>query len=335
MRCFALAQAMQEEGRVTFVTTSPNQDVATRLHDESISIYSLNVPRGSLQDAQKTLQLAKTIGADWIVIDGYDFDSEYQQFFHPEVIKTMLIDDVGRKDAYWTDIILNQNIYATENLYAARKGHTKLLLGCNYTLLRREFQQWALWKRQIPAIANQILVTLGGSDPENVTARIVDGLIPLADRRCSICIVAGRLNPNYQELKDLVKDTGERMYLSSHIDDMPEVISRCDLVVTAGGSTCYELAFMAAPFAVVAIAENQLGIAQGLAQHGACINLGWHHQLSAKQVSDVVNEMIENQALRSRLSQAAKGLIPANGAKRVAETMRNFSRVDNNNWFVQ
>src|ERR1700687_5300253 len=51
--------------------------------------------------------------------------------------------------------------------YRKRGATARLLMGPSYVLLRREFRKGAN-KREIRQTGNRILVTLGGSDPENL-----------------------------------------------------------------------------------------------------------------------------------------------------------------------
>ena len=72
---------------------------------------------------------------------------------------------------YCADLVLNQNIYAREELYKYRDFKTELLLGSPFVLLRSEFRSWRNRIRKNPDKAGKILVTLGGSDPDNVTLK--------------------------------------------------------------------------------------------------------------------------------------------------------------------
>ncbi|MFN9054465.1 MAG: glycosyltransferase, partial [Pseudanabaena sp.] len=49
-----------------------------------------------------------------------------------------------------------------------------------------------------------------------------------------------------------------------------------EIMIAAGGSTNWELAFMGLPSIVITIADNQKAIAAELDRQGAIINLGWH-----------------------------------------------------------
>src|SRR5262249_50630857 len=136
----------------------------------------LAVEPGSLGDSQTLADLARQWGADRLVIDGYQFGGGYQRSLKEAGLWVLVVDDYGHADHYCADGVLNQNLHAREGLYGHREPGVRLLLGVRYALLRREFTRWRGWERSIPAEAGKLLVTLGGSDPENVTDKAVRAL---------------------------------------------------------------------------------------------------------------------------------------------------------------
>ena len=136
------------------------------------------------------MQLTHAHHASWVVVDGYQFDVEYQR--KSEVCRTeiLVVDDTGHAGAYVADVVLDQNAMLVRDLSTARI-RTHLLLGPRYALLRREFKSWRKWKREIAPIARKVLVTVGGTDPDNVTVRIIRALRLLAEEKLEATIVIG------------------------------------------------------------------------------------------------------------------------------------------------
>src|ERR1700730_16540434 len=177
MRCLALAQAwLDTGGRAEFLSASMPPLLEARLVSEQISLTLLSANAGSDCDAQATVARARQIGARWIVVDGYQFGAKYQQRLKEADCRLLFIDDYGHCDYYCADLILNQNFYAHEDLYARRENYTRLLLGTRHALLRREFWSWKDFRRKIPRVARKLLVTLGGADPCNVAAKVLHAL---------------------------------------------------------------------------------------------------------------------------------------------------------------
>ena len=138
MRCLALAQALQDDGgSATFVMASGSPGLEARVKLEKIEVQQIAAKPGSTDDAVKTAELAKQIGAAWVVVDGYQFGALYQKTIKASGLRLLFIDDNGHADHYYADLILNQNIHAHEDMYASKERHSKLLLGTRSALLRR------------------------------------------------------------------------------------------------------------------------------------------------------------------------------------------------------
>ncbi len=85
------------------------------------------------------MELAAAHRASWIVVDGYQFDIAYQRALKAAGLKVLVVDDGGRCGTYCADLVLDQNLDASEVAYSNREAYTRLLLGTRYVMLRREF----------------------------------------------------------------------------------------------------------------------------------------------------------------------------------------------------
>ena len=109
-----------------------------RLVSEGIDVINIFEKPGSMDDAKHTAYIAADSGSEWVVVDGYYFGSDYQKKIKEYGLHLLFIDDNGHADHYYADLVLNQNLHATEKLYRNREPNTKLLLGPKYVLLRQE-----------------------------------------------------------------------------------------------------------------------------------------------------------------------------------------------------
>ena len=160
MRCLALAQAGKDVGcRVVFAMASCSAGMAQRLQSENVEVVQFACEPGSRNDAIATVEVAKSCGSDWLVLDGYHFNTPYQAAIKDSGLKLLVLDDFGALSRYVADIIVNQDPVAGERLYDRRDANTRLLLGPNYTFLRREFRQHPRPEREFPAMARRLLFT--------------------------------------------------------------------------------------------------------------------------------------------------------------------------------
>ena len=319
MRCLALAQAWQDRGgHVVFAMATEAQALEARIYEEGMELVHLTTSKpGNTKDAQELVELARNKGADWIVVDGYHFNADYQRKIKDAGLRLLFIDDCGHAEHYWADIVLNQNLHAYEGLYANRAPYTQLVLGTRYVLLRREFLKWRNWKREIPEVARKVLVTMGGVDPENVTLKVIRALEKVKVDGLEAVIVVGSSNHHYNELKTAVQNSNISIRLEKDVKNMPELMAWADVAVSAGGTTCWELAFMGVPFVVITLAENQRPVAEGLNNAGCAVDLGWHHNLSVSEIEDRLKSLLLDQKRRMEMAECGQRIVDGKGIIKV------------------
>jgi UDP-2,4-diacetamido-2,4,6-trideoxy-beta-L-altropyranose hydrolase len=322
MRCLALAQAWQERGGAArFVSADLAPTLEARFAAEGMGLSYLDVPPGTASDAAQTAALARKYGADWLVVDGYHFGAAYQRTIKDASLQLLFIDDNGHAGTYYADILLNQNIYADESLYANREPYTALLLGPQYALLRREFWPWRGWQREIAPVAHKILVTLGGSDPDNVTRKAIRALQQVDVAGVEAAIIVGASNPHYQELQAAVTACPIGVRLECNAPNMPEIMSWADIAVSAGGSTCWEMAFMGVPAILLVLADNQRSNAQELHARGIGRNLGWHERVTPAHLAEALLQLSAAGTSRATMARLGQELVDGQGARRVIAAM--------------
>jgi len=317
MRCLALAQGWKDAGgEVTFVTACSNDNLLGRLYDEGFTVHKVENPYPHPQDWQTTREILEEHKGGWLVIDGYHFDSSYQRLVKESGHPLLAIDDYGHADHYYADIDLNQNLHA-ESLTYSCEPYTKLLLGTKYVLLRREFLKWRGWKREIPEVARKVVVTMGGSDPENVTLKVINAISMVDFGPLEVAVVVGPTNPHYEALERAARASRHSIVLMRNVPDMPELMSWADVAIAAGGTTCWELAFMGLPTVLIVMAENQRLVAEGMAEEGGAISLGWHGDLSSDGMAKVMRDLLTDGRRRLKMSCKAQELVDGEGVERL------------------
>ncbi|OUC13629.1 MAG: UDP-2,4-diacetamido-2,4,6-trideoxy-beta-L-altropyranose hydrolase [Alkalinema sp. CACIAM 70d] len=328
MRCLALAQAVQDHGgQVWFVVAQcPEQfpeQLRDRLHQEGFTVVQLAVDAGTTADAQATIDHAQTLQVDSVAIDGYHFDAGYQQQLVQAGLRVLYFDDYGHGGHYSAHWVLNQNSSAQVDWYRDRDAATTVLLGTRYTLLRREFRAWRGWQRSHPTIARKILVTLGGSDPNNVTAQVLAALDQVNIDELEITVVVGGSNPHLSQLQQQIQRSRHQIQLLHNVTKMPDLITEADIAIAAGGTTTWELALLGLPSLVIALAENQVEITKTLDAQGIAQSLGWYSELTAPQMAEAMEELCRNKPRRQAMGQAGQALIDGEGCDRVLMHLQN------------
>ncbi|MBN2309466.1 MAG: UDP-2,4-diacetamido-2,4,6-trideoxy-beta-L-altropyranose hydrolase [Candidatus Hydrogenedentes bacterium] len=321
MRCLALAEAWAASGRgVTVVSACTVDALCERVRAAGYERIPVEQPHPAPGDLAIAIRAASAHDEPAVVVDGYHFDAAYLAGVADAGFSVLAIDDYAHAESYPVDIILNQNPGA-EDLPYRGAARTRFLLGPRYALLRGEFARWRTWQRAVPAQGRRVLVSLGGSDPANATGTIVDALALSQTPGLEAVIVAGAASPHIEELRQAVGRAGGALQLVHDVADMAERMAWADVAVSAGGTTCWELAFMGLPNAVVVIAENQAPTARALAHAGVSLFLGDGPGLEARAVAGTLDRLLGDKALRSDMSRRGRALVDGQGAQRVADTL--------------
>lgn len=310
MRCLALAQAwIAEGGKVTFLMCQGASKLEARLESEGIEIKHLLAIPGSMDDAQETAKTATVRGASWVVLDGYQFNGGYQRLLKDLGLCLLCLDDYGHAEHYYADLVLNQNISACEEIYSNRESYTKLLLGTKFSLLRQEFLSWRGWQRKSPTVAQKVLVTLGGADPDNVTLQVIQALQLIQIEGLEAIVVLGGSNPHYGQIQLATQASKINITLHRNVTDMSELMAWADMAISAGGSTNWELALMGLPSLIISLADNQTPNAIEMGAQGIVSYLGWHQHITSTEIIRAIETMAYDRQRRERMSQEGQKLV--------------------------
>jgi UDP-2,4-diacetamido-2,4,6-trideoxy-beta-L-altropyranose hydrolase len=327
MRCLALAQAWQDAGgQAAFATAESTEALRTKVAAEGCELFSLSSSPGGSRDAQETTECAKKVGSQWIVVDGYPFDADYQFALKSAGFKVLFIDDYGHAKRYAADLVLNQNVSASAELYEKREANTRLLLGPRYALLRREFNRWREWERSVTPACRHLLVMMGGSDPENISARVIEALALSKLVQLETTLVVGGSNLRFADLQRSAVQSGVKVEFRMDVSNIGELMADADIAVSAAGTTCWEICLLGLPALLVDVADNQTKVAEELHRRGCAIHVG-NREVVADKLAEGLRTLVGSEELRRTLSKNSRELVDGRGATRVAFFLRGVGEV--------
>jgi UDP-2,4-diacetamido-2,4,6-trideoxy-beta-L-altropyranose hydrolase len=320
MRMIGLAQeVVATGGQVRIASARLAEGLRARLRSEGLSVLLSDVRAGTGEDAAWVREQAARFEADWVVVDGYDFGQDFQAAVGESGVRLLVVDDLGHPPHRSVSLVVNQNAYADEALYDKRAAQTRLLLGTDYALLRREFRDCTP-REPGGGVANHILVSMGGADPTNTTQIVLESLRSIEDPSLTVTVLVGPINPAGERL---VAEAGDpRIEARRAGRDVPELMRAADLAISAGGTTTWELAFLGVPMLLVVLADNQLALVRSMGRAGACVNLGWYYDLEPGALREVVEGLRQDPNARGELSHRARRTVDGSGASRVVQAMR-------------
>jgi UDP-2,4-diacetamido-2,4,6-trideoxy-beta-L-altropyranose hydrolase len=106
-----------------------------------------------------------------------------------------------------------------------------------------------------------------------------------------------------------------------NVSDLPELMVWADLAVTAGGSTCWELAYMGVPSLIIVIADNQRRNAEELDKRGIAQYLGRSGQITVESVAQGVMNLLSSFDARAEMSKRGRKVVDGSGAERIVKRL--------------
>jgi UDP-2,4-diacetamido-2,4,6-trideoxy-beta-L-altropyranose hydrolase len=322
MRCFALAQQWRVDGgRATFASCALPEAIESRLREQGFDVARIDGEPGSPADAAATLELVGQRDAT-VVIDGYRFSAAFQDAIYRRVGATLVVDDFGQIGSYRANLILDQNLGATENAYLDRPHGCRLLMGPKYIMLRREFLDAGGREPTVNRTVRSILVTTGGADIGGLAARILEALEQVPGR-FEITVVIGGAAPG-NETRDPPDANGRhRVRTVVNATDMSTLMGTSDVVISAAGSTAWELAHLGIPAVLGVVADNQEEAAAAVARCGAAVVFDGRPGSAIDDIRRAVSTVIDDHSRRVVMSETARRLVDGHGVRRVVDAIRN------------
>lgn len=318
MRCIALSEELNKRGnKCYFISYIEGEDLKEKVKKTSNFLHEIKKPNDLEEDLKYLIKFCKKQDISWVITDSYDINSNYLKKIKKNGFKLLSIDDTAQ-NYYYSDIVVNQNIGA-EKLNIEREKHTKLLLGPRYVMLRDEILNNRTEKKFRTDVKN-LLITLGGVDDNNYTLKILKQIKDLIIKKI---IVIGALNPHYKKIEEYAKNKTDIKLITSP-KNMVEIYQKTDIAISAGGTTCYELAYFGIPNVIITVADNQLNIAKELDKKNVSIYLGKKEEFFPKELKDNLLTLINNSSLREQMIKNGMELVDGNGKKRIIEAMNNL-----------
>ena len=164
------------------------------------------------------------------------------------------------------------------------------------------------------------MLTLGGADGGNLTAKVMDALALLKDRAFDVQVLAGPLNPHIDALHRHAAAT-PNMQIRTDVSDPSPLMAWADIAIAAAGTTAWELAFMQTPALLLVAAPNQTDVADGVAEFAAGQSLGRAEDLRRNDIAVALRQLIDDPARRRLMAERGKNLVDGGGPARVLAAM--------------
>ena len=326
-------EVLESEFQVLRLESNPNRSLVddTKSHITG-DIYSHWLGCDQSSDAAESIQALNAAGitqCDWLVVDHYGINSEWERIMLNEIrlmiksdVKLLVIDDLANR-RHNAHILVDQTYHKPMKIsrYAGLvSDECKVLLGPHYALLGAEYGQLHAESKQRKKL-DRIIIYFGGVDPCGYTLKTLELLSRDEFTGIDVDVVVGKQSRN---LDKIVRRAQARRatYIHQYVDSLAHLLSKADLAIGAGGASIWERFCLRLPSLVVSLSDNQHQTVQPLIEAGFLLPISDCEDFPERNLTNALRSCMKD--LGSM--KTGYSLVDGYGVKRVCESM--FRRDD-------
>ena len=212
------------------------------------------------------------------------------------------------------------------------------LTGAAYTPLREQFQNVSYEVR--PEVQN-VLLSAGGTDACDIIGTLLHRIFTANDdhatgiytvfsddtdnflQNLNYHVITSRLNPHFQELEHFAS-LYPAIHIHTNVQDMAALMCQCDLGISAGGTTLYELCAVGVTSVSFTTADNQLGAVKTFSDNKIIPYAGDACSSKERTCDDLVaflNRHKDSYDERKKSSQRMRAFLDGRGSYRIAAAL--------------
>jgi UDP-2,4-diacetamido-2,4,6-trideoxy-beta-L-altropyranose hydrolase len=315
VRSAALAEELRRRGWATWLAS---RAMPTSFAEQQEASGCGLIPLAGDQEAEFAT-MSRMLGARsaWVVLDHYGLGADWLQGARRITEARLVLDDL-RDRKLECEIVVNPWFVGGRGAYAELAPGARLLLGPAFALVRSEFlvARGSAPARSFDAV-RRILISLGGTDPEGATGRVIDEVLTSAPW-AEVDVLLGHATRTAR-----VPAT-DRVHVYVDPPDVPALMLAADLAVGAGGGMTWERCAIGLPSLIVAVADNQREQSEMVAASGAARYLGPLAALEPGAIAAAVAGVLEAD-VRGEMARCGQALVDGLGCVRVADQMEGVS----------
>ena len=162
---------------------------------------------------------------------------------------------------------------------------------------------------------------MGGADPDFQTAKVLKILADVISAKsisAKIQVIVGPAFSHREELQEISKNIAQSELIFSP-SNMADIFLNSDLIISAAGSTCHEIAAMRVPMAVLSLTSDQEILGQALEKSEVCFYLGHFNNASDSQLNEKISSFIFDKVSHQKQILNQTKMIDAKGGQRLCE----------------
>ena len=260
-------------------------------HQLGIDIVdNYNYPYKLYDGEDDLLNLLRQYSPQLVINDILDTTAEYVTSLKDEGFFVVNFEDLGTGTAV-ADVVFDA-------LYEHEIGEDHVFTGHKYYILKDEF--YFQPQKIITQAVNNVLITFGGTDPNNFTERVIDSILSTNYEGR----INGILGLGYDGLERLIEkyEPNQSVQIYRNVSDISEFMFKADIIFTSAGRTMYEVCSLGVP--TICMCQNDREVSHVFAnESNGFINLGLGTEIEMQEIIDAFINLVNNVELRVEMNQ--------------------------------
>ena len=317
MRCMTIANKLKQSSEVLFITSEEGYKMLDSFGYQALMLNNHNNIEDELTDLHEII-MNKNINK--LLVDSYSVTFDYLSYLN-KLLKLIYIDDLNLF-TYPVQMLINYSpIFADfkyqDNYHADQR--IKFLLGLKYVPLRDEFNENR--KLNTNESVSSIFISSGGADVCSFLNRIIPEILtsPKIPSNIKIKVMSGKY------VNQSAVFQSPRVMFYQNINNVAELMSSCDIAITACGTTLYELCACQVPAISYIDADNQIYDAVYFSKHDWIPYVGDirnNYEKCIYNILESIKTYSNNYELRKERASMLSALVDGLGASRIADAIR-------------
>jgi len=354
IRSLALAEAAVVAGHDVVVAGHfEGSFVQGQLAAAPVEVVQLAAPLAD-HDLQPVIELVSDRRPDVLHVDSYEAPARLHELVAPPeaeaerrgvVLSNMEDGGFGRRPA---DVVVDPTLGA-QLLPRPDDGSTWLLRGSRYAPMRQRVIDARRAREVATAVeigpageigmaaadsTRTVLVVMGGTDPVGLAPAAV-GLLARAGLALTVTAIA--VGKNAERVRAAARDSALSLTVLAPVDDLAALMSAQDLVISAAGTSVWELCCIGVPMALIWAVDNQRDGYDRVVAAGAALGLGGPELGEAElggpelqrdeRAVGPLRRALTDSRMRADLAQTGRDVVDGLGAWRVVRTWEQALRL--------
>lgn len=254
-------------------------------------INNYNYPFKLYDGKDELLKLIDDYHPQIVINDFLDTNEKYMTTLKNNEYFVVNFEDIG-PGSKKADLVFNA-LYEGADL-----NNNNSYYGYKYYILKDEF--YFQPKKIITKNVDNILITFGGTDPNNFTEKVIDSILS-TNYKGNINVILGLGYKNFEKIISKY-ESNPIVQIYRNVSNISEFMFKADIIFTSAGRTMYEICSIGVP--TICLCQNERELTHVFAnENNGFINMGLGINVTKQDIMDNFINLVNNDKLRIEMNQ--------------------------------